>query len=57
MSVSSKLSGGKHSSNRLNLCEKNKKMEIFSQAGHIYPNFAFQINILSKMLKKLEKKT
>ena len=55
MPVSSKLSGGKHSLNRLNLCEKNKKMEIFSQAGHIYPNFAFQIDFLSKMLKKLAK--
>ena len=55
MSVSSKLSGGKHSLNRLNLCEKNKKMEIFSQAGHIYPNFAFQIDFLSKMLKKFAK--
>ena len=55
MSVSGKYRGDKHSLNRLNYCEKNKKMEISSQAGYIQPNFAFQINIPSKMLKKLAK--
>ena len=30
-------------------------MEISSQAGYIQPNFAFQINTPSKMLKKLAK--
>ena len=55
MSVSGKYRGDKHSLNRLNYCEKNKKMEISSQAGYIQPNFAFQINTPSKMLKKLAK--
>ena len=53
MSVSGKYRGDKHSLNRLNYCEKNKKMEISSQAGYIQPNFAFQINTPSKMLKNL----
>ena len=56
MSVSGKYRGDKHSLNRLNYCEKNEKMEISSQAGYIQPNFAFQINTSSKMLKKLAKK-
>ena len=55
MSVSGKYRGDKHSLNRLNYCEKNKKMEISCQAGYIQPNFAFQINTPSKMLKKLAK--
>ena len=55
MSVSGKYRGDKHSLNRLNYCEKNEKMEISSQAGYIQPNFAFQINTPSKILKKLAK--
>ena len=55
MSVSGKYRGDKHSLNRLNYCEKNEKMKISSQAGYIQPNFAFQINTPSKILKKLVK--
>ena len=55
MSVSGKYRGDKHSLNRLNYCEKNEEMEISSQAGYIQPDFAFQINTPSKMLKKLAK--
>ena len=55
MSVSGKCRGDKHSLNRLNYCEKNKEMEISSQAGYIQPNFAFQNNTPSKIFKKLAK--